>query len=151
MVAGEERISTDVFEGEFYDRTGRLLCQTATPGGRPQVNSQFKDTSFDLIGTEAGLTGKFMRLGKENRPVLDFVRRGKLNFRAQPLLSFSLRPGATKKARHYGISPGGPGRKESIVIRPMAKSEARSLQEKVAHAESNSINRGIIVTQESGD
>jgi len=23
MVAGEERISTDVFEGEFYDRTGR--------------------------------------------------------------------------------------------------------------------------------
>ena len=82
MVSGEERISTDVFEGEFYERTGRLLCQTATPGGRPQVNSQYKATSFDLIGTEAGLTGKFVRLGKENRPVLDFVRRGKLNFRA---------------------------------------------------------------------
>jgi len=49
------------------------------------VNSQFKDTSFDLIGTEAGATGKFVRLGKENQPVLDFVRRGKLNFRAQPL------------------------------------------------------------------
>jgi len=71
MVSGQERISTDVFEGEFYDGRGRLLCQTATPGGRPQVNSPFQDTGFDLIGTEAGATGKFVRLGKDNRPVLD--------------------------------------------------------------------------------
>lgn len=125
VMPGEECLRGGAFEGEFYDGTGRFFREAAPPMGAAQMNSQFENAVFRAIGPESGATGVFAFLEQENRPILDVVPGGQIDFCVQPLLNCFKRERAADEARDFGVSPEGQGERE-IGVRPMTKTEARS-------------------------
>ena len=88
MMACEEGFRAGVFESEVYDGAGGFFGEAATPMGAKEMNAQLEDAIFQAVGAEAGAAGVVVRFEKENRPVLDGVKRGDLHLRAQPFLNF---------------------------------------------------------------
>jgi len=107
MMACEEGFHAGAFEGEVYDGAGRFFGETATPVGAPEMNAQLEDAIFEAIGAEAGAAGVLVRFEKENRPVLDGVKRVELHLRAQPFLNFFERERAAGETCDFGVSPEG--------------------------------------------
>jgi len=107
MMSCEEGFRAGVFEGEIYDGAGRFFGEAAPPVGAKEMNAQFEDAILQAIGAETGAAGVLVRFEKENRPVLDGVKRVELHLRAQPFLNFFERERAAGETCDFGVSPEG--------------------------------------------
>jgi hypothetical protein len=76
MMAGEESFCAELAEGKWDDGAGGFFGEAAAPEGTIQVNAKFEDAVLESIGAKAGATGVFVGSEKENRPVLDGLKKG---------------------------------------------------------------------------